>query len=128
MLYSEIEKYILAYLIVLDHKPTIRQLKDSELKLGGMHVTGCLHRVFDFFESVNLIEISSLIKKREFLNGQYGWLNDAICMGELQELTETLSEKLLSFLPSHNTKEPVNSDHKKFLDDFDKEFAKIIKH
>lgn len=57
---------LLAYLIVLNHKPTLDLLSEDQKRIGNQNMIGCLHRVFDAIENESYLKIA--IKKREDLN------------------------------------------------------------
>ena len=124
---------LLAYLVVLNHYPTIKKLSSEEYSRGSSGVMGCLHRVMDFVEDRDWVHVRTLIKDRERLNGflPYG---DA----KLEAATAILSHCILGILRSENKgrlsasqeaderlakKENVEKD---FMNRLDSEFAKIL--
>lgn len=116
---TKIDTDILAYLVVLNHRPTIERLTQDEYYRGSHHMMGCLHRVMDFFEDRGWLEVVLLVKHREKLNGKYPVGNP-----ELARATEILSERLLEIIRVQSS--PVNPTHKQFMDALSSEFTKIL--
>lgn len=132
---------ILAYLYVLNHSPTLDKLSYLELVTGRKNLMGCLHKVCDFFKYLKWHEVVKIINEREALNSLFSAGHP-----ELDEKTAHCSDIIYQILrmklktdPKYinrtttynNTtytkvEEIIDHDQKRFLDELDKEFFKII--
>lgn len=113
---------MLAYLVVLNHGPTLQKISATERQLGAANIMGCLHRVEDFFVEKDWREVLSMLKQREKLNGRCPLDNP-----ELLKATASLSEAIYRALhPTSENPAPLDSAQQKFLAALDKEFSRIL--
>lgn len=116
------ESDILAYLMVLNHQPTLQKLSPTERQVGTNNIMGCLHRVEDFLIQKDWRSIVSMLKNREKLNGRYPVTNTALI-----QATAELSETLYTVLHPTSAKVlPWGPTETKFLNSLDAEFSKIL--
>lgn len=82
---------LLAYMVVLNHKPVLDRLSVDQINIGRQHMLGCLSRLMDQIEPESYLK--NAIKERERLNAIH-----PVGQPQLAEATAKISELLHAYM------------------------------